>query len=303
MIQNKSTQGILLMVAAVALLTLMSVLVKVIGPDYHPTQITFVRNLIAMAVILPFIYRAGGLAIMKTRRPGLHLTRSLAGTAGNILYFFAFQYMTVGDVVVISQAVPLFVTILAVLFLGEQVGVRRWLSILVGFAGVIIAINPAGNFTAISLIAVLATGCWATTLLLMRRLGTTESPYAVAFYFMLIGSIITACFQPWVWRTPSPDIMLLLLGIGISGALGQILMTTALKLAKASVVSPFSYTGILWAVGFDLIIWNVIPAWTTVLGAVIISASGLYIFHRESIARAISDEDREGKTNAEQKGR
>lgn len=278
------------MIAAVASLTTMGALVKFVGPEYHPTQITFIRNCIAMIVIMPFLIRAGGLKVLKTKRPGLHFSRSMAGTIGNTLFFFSFQYMTVGDVMVISQAVPLFVTIFAVLLLGEKVGVRRWIATIIGFAGVIIAVNPTGHFAAASLVAVVATAFWATTILLMRRLGTTESPYTVAFYYMLTGSIVTAFAQPWVWVTPTPGAMWIFLAIGVTAAFGQILMSTALKLAKASVVSPFNYTGILWAVGFDLLLWNVIPAWTTILGATIITATGIYIFHREAVVRNKPDQ-------------
>ena len=283
MTENKSTMGIIMMIMAVAILTGMNVMVKMIGTSYHPTQITFMRSLIAMMLIFPFLMKAGGLSLLKTKRPGLHLMRSLAGTLGNILYFYAFQRMTVGDVMVISQAVPLFVTIFAVLFLSERVGIRRWVAVLIGFLGVIIAIDPAGNFHVTSLIAVAATGCWASTILFMRKLGATESPYTVTFIFMAVCMTITACIQPWVWQTPTPRMLVLALGIGISGALGQMLMSTALKYAKASVVSPFNYTGIIWAIGFDLVLWNIIPAWTTMLGAGIITITGVYIFHREAL--------------------
>lgn len=274
-----------MMIMAVAILTGMNVMVKMIGPTYHPAQITFMRSLVAMMVIFPFLIKAGGISLLKTKRPGLHLMRSLAGTLGNVLYFYAFQRMTVGDVMVISQAVPLFVTIFAVLFLSERVGIRRWVAVLIGFLGVLIAIDPAGNFNVTSLIAVAATGCWASTILFMRKLGATESPYTVAFIFMTICTTITACIQPWVWQTPTPRMLILILGIGIAGALGQLFMTTALKYAKASVVSPFNYTGIIWAIGFDLVLWDVIPAWTTMLGAGIITATGVYIFHREAVVR------------------
>ncbi|MDE0992221.1 MAG: DMT family transporter [Rhodospirillales bacterium] len=285
MTENKSTMGIIMMIMAVAILTGMNVMVKMIGTSYHPTQITFMRSLVAMILIFPFLMKAGGLSLLKTKRPGLHLMRSLAGTLGNILYFYAFQRMTVGDVMVISQAVPLFVTIFAVLFLSERVGIRRWVAVLVGFLGVIIAIDPAGNFHITSLIAVAATGCWASTILFMRKLGATESPYTVTFIFMTVCTTITACIQPWVWQTPTPRMLVLILGIGISGALGQMLMSTALKYAKASVVSPFNYTGIIWAIGFDLVLWDIIPAWTTILGAGIITVTGVYIFHREALVR------------------
>lgn len=277
--------GIFLMIAAVASLTTMSAIAKLLGPDYNPTQITFVRNLIAMVVIMPFLFHAGGLSVLKTKRPGLHFCRSMAGTIGNTLYFFAFQFMTVGDVIVISQAVPLFVAVFAVLFLSEKVGIRRWLAILFGFSGVVVAMNPAGDFGAISLVAVLATAFWATTILMMRKLGTTESPYTVAFYYMLTGAVVTGCAQPWVWVTPAFSDLLLFLLLGVTGAFGQILMTTSLKLAKASVVSPFNYTGILWAIGFDIVLWGVVPVWTTLLGAAIITTTGIYIFHREAVTK------------------
>jgi len=278
-----------MMIFAVVLLTTMSTLVKLIGPDYHPTQVSFLRNLVAVAVILPILLRSGGPAILKTKRRGLHFVRSLAGISGNVLFFYSFQRMPVGDVIVISQAVPLFVTLLAVLFLGERAGWRRWVAISVGFAGVVIAVDPTGNVETASIFAVAATGFWASTILMMRRLGTTESPYTVALYFMVIGAIVTGAFQPWVWVTPTVDVLILLVGVGVTGALGQILMNYALKFAEASVVSPFNYTGILWAITFDIIIWNVLPTWTTLVGAGVITATGIYLFYRESQVRRPSD--------------
>jgi drug/metabolite transporter (DMT)-like permease len=277
--------GILMMIGAVALLTIMSTLVKVIGPDYHPVQISFLRNVIAAAIILPILLRAGGMQVLKTRRPGLITVRSVAGISGNILYFYAFQRMAVGDVIVIAQAVPLFVTAMAVLFMGERVGWRRWAAVSLGFVGVIIAINPSSTVSSASLIAVAATGLWASTILMMRSLGATESPYSISFYFMAIGAVLTAFAQPWVWQTPTYEVWLLLVCVGAAGAFGQILMSYALKLADASVVSPFNYTGILWAIGFDLVIWDVMPASATVAGAALITAAGVYIFRREAIVR------------------
>jgi len=273
------------MLGAVALLTLMSTLVKVIGPDYHPVQISFMRNVIAAIVIIPFLVRAGGVAVLKTRRPGLITVRTICGIGGNILYFYAFQRMSIGDVIVIAQAVPLFVTAMAVVFMGERVGWRRWMAVSIGFIGVIIAIDPSAEVSTASLLAVAATGLWASTILMMRSLGATESPYAISFWFMFGGAILTAFAQPWIWQTPTLDVMALMVCVGMAGAFGQILMSYALKLADASVVSPFNYTGILWAIAFDLMIWGVVPAWATVTGAALITAAGIYIFRREAMVR------------------
>jgi len=283
--KDKTTLGILMMIAAVALLTVMNVLVKLIGPDYHPTQVSFIRNVVAALVLLPLLLRSGGPAILKTRRPGTHFIRGLLGVAGNILYFFAFQHLAVGDVIVISQAVPLFVTIMAIVFLGETVGLRRWLAVTAGFIGVLIAVNPTGTVEAATLLAVVATGLWASTILLVRSLAVTESPYTIAFYFMVLGALITGAVQPWYWQTPPLELLWLFIGVGVAGAGGQLLMGNALKLAEASIVSPFNYTAIVWAIAFDAVLWGVWPTWTTLVGAAIITAAGIYIFRREAVLR------------------
>ena len=274
-----------MMIAAVALLTVMNVLVKLIGPDYHPTQVSFIRNVVAALVLLPLLLRSGGPAILKTRRPGTHFIRGLLGVAGNILYFFAFQHLAVGDVIVISQAVPLFVTVMAIVFLGETVGLRRWLAVTAGFIGVLIAVNPTGTVEAATLLAVVATGLWASTILLVRSLAATESPYTIAFYFMVLGALITGAVQPWYWQTPPLELLWLFIGVGVAGAGGQLLMGNALKLAEASIVSPFNYTAIVWAIAFDAVLWGVLPTWTTLVGAAIITAAGIYIFRREAVLR------------------
>ena len=285
MTKDKTTLGILMMIAAVALLTVMNVLVKLIGPDYHPTQVSFIRNVVAALVLLPLLLRSGGPAILKTRRPGTHFIRGLLGVAGNILYFFAFQHLAVGDVIVISQAVPLFVTVMAIVFLGETVGLRRWLAVTAGFIGVLIAVNPTGTVEAATLLAVVATGLWASTILLVRSLAATESPYTIAFYFMVLGALITGAVQPWYWQTPPLELLWLFIGVGVAGAGGQLLMGNALKLAEASIVSPFNYTAIVWAIAFDAVLWGVLPTWTTLVGAAIITAAGIYIFRREAVLR------------------
>lgn len=274
-----------MMIAAVALLTVMNVLVKLIGPDYHPTQVSFIRNVVAALVLLPLLLRSGGPAILKTRRPGTHFIRGLLGVAGNILYFFAFQHLAVGDVIVISQAVPLFVTVMAIVFLGETVGLRRWLAVTAGFIGVLIAVNPTGTVEAATLLAVVATGLWASTILLVRSLAATESPYTIAFYFMVLGALITGAVQPWYWQTPPLELLWLFIGVGVAGAGGQLLMGNALKLAEASIVSPFNYTAIVRAIAFDAVLWGVLPTWTTLVGAAIITAAGIYIFRREAVLR------------------
>ena len=277
--------GILMMMAAVGFLGAMSVMIKLIGPGQNPIQVTFFRNIVAALVIVPFILRSGGIIVLRTKRPWMHGARALCGVIGNTLYFYAFARLALADVVVISQAVPLFVALMAVVFMGEGVGWRRWAAISVGFAGVVITVNPTGEIAPATLATVVATVFWATTILLMRSLGRTESPYAVAFYYMIAGTVMTALALPWVWQPMAHEVYWYLVGAGVFGAFGQILMTYALKLAEASVVSPFNYTAILWGVLFDLSIWGVTPSAQTLAGAAVITAAGLYLFHREGLRK------------------
>ena len=270
------------MILAVLSVILMSVQAKLIGPDYHPVQIAFVRGIVVLILLTPLVYKLGGITFLKTKTPYLHLFRSLSGLVGNLLFFYSLHRIPVADVTVISMAVPIFSSILAIIFLNEVIGWRRWTAIIVGFFGVIIALDPSTDIKIASILAVVATFMWSTTIIFLRILGSTESPVKTVFYFMFISVIFTSFFQPFYWSNPSVKIFILLVGLGVCAFITQILMTYALQKAEASIISPFNYTGILWAILFDLLIWNVTPYSHTLIGGVIITLSGLYIFHRET---------------------
>ena len=270
------------MIVAVLSVTLMSVQAKLIGPEYHPIQIAFARGIVVLILLSPIIYKLGGINFLKTKTPFLHLFRSLSGLVGNLLFFYSLHRIPVADVTVISMAVPIFSSILAIIFLKEIIGWRRWTAIILGFLGVIIAVDPSADIKMASIIAVVATFMWSTTIIFLRILGKTENPVKTVFYFMLISVICTSFFQPFFWTEPSLKILLLFVGLGTCAFATQILMTYALQKAQASIVSPFNYTGILWAILFDSLIWNVSPFINTLIGGIIITISGIYIFHRET---------------------
>lgn len=274
--------AIIMMICAVAMLVGMNSLVKLIGPDYHVFQIAFMRNVVAAVVLLPFVMRDGGLAALRTRRPGLQLVRSLSGLSGVCCFFFAVQHLPVADVMVISQAVPLFVTALAVPVLGEIVGWRRGSAVALGFIGVLLALGPVGQASFYALVAVAGTALWAITMLSLRALGATDSPSTTTFYYMVFGTLVAGAVQPWFWNTPPMELWLLFAGAGLLGALAQLMIAHALKLGEASVVTPFNYTAIIWGIAVDLVLWRVFPGYWTLAGAAVITASGLYIFRREA---------------------
>jgi drug/metabolite transporter (DMT)-like permease len=285
--QSNNFKAITAMLLAVFCVTIMSVQAKLIGIEYNAVQITFARAIVVLILLMPFIYKLGGLNFLKTKKPFLHFFRGLAGLIGNVMFFLAFQRLPVADVTVISQAVPIFSCILAIIFLGETIGWRRWTAITIGFLGVIIAINPSVNIAVASLYALGGTLMWSTTIIFLRLLGSTEHPVKTVFYFMLVSVLITSIFQPFLWKEPSFQVILLFIGIGIAALLTQLLMTYALQKAPASIVSPFNYTGIVWAIIFDYIIWNAHPMFATIFGGIIITISGIYIFKREAKIKSI----------------
>ena len=285
--QSNNFRAITAMLLAVFCVTIMSVQAKLIGIEYNAVQITFARAIVVLILLMPFIYKLGGLNFLKTKKPFLHFFRGLAGLIGNVMFFLAFQRLPVADVTVISQAVPIFSCILAIIFLGETIGWRRWTAITIGFLGVIIAINPSVNIAVASLYALGGTLMWSTTIIFLRLLGSTEHPVKTVFYFMLVSVLITSIFQPFLWKEPSFEVILLFIGIGIAAFLTQLLMTYALQKAPASIVSPFNYTGIVWAIIFDYIIWNAHPMFATIFGGIIITISGIYIFKREAKIKSI----------------
>ena len=285
--QSNNFKAITAMLLAVFCVTIMSVQAKLIGIEYNAVQITFARAIVVLILLMPLIYKLGGLNFLKTKKPFLHFFRGLAGLIGNVMFFLAFQRLPVADVTVISQAVPIFSCILAIIFLGETIGWRRWTAITIGFLGVIIAINPSVNIAVASLYALGGTLMWSTTIIFLRLLGSTEHPVKTVFYFMLVSVLITSIFQPFLWKEPSFEVILLFIGIGIAALLTQLLMTYALQKAPASIVSPFNYTGIVWAIIFDYIIWNAHPMFATIFGGIIITISGIYIFKREAKIKSI----------------
>ncbi len=283
---RQAALGIGLMVVAVGCFASMNMFVKMVGPDYHPLEAVFFRNTLAALMVIPFMLYTGGVATFKTKRPFGHAARALIGVAGNASFFAAYAHIALADGMAVAMSVPIFASLFAIPLLGERVGWHRWVAILIGFGGVLIALNPtAGAVSVGSLFALSGTLCWATTIIFVRKLSTTESPYTIVFYYMLTGSVIATCVMPWVWVTPTQEALVYYLGAGLVGALGQIAMTYALKLAPASVVSPFEYTQIAWAMMYDIVLWGVVPASTTLIGAAVVIVTGLYIFRREARQR------------------
>jgi len=249
----------------------------------HPLQITFVRLLVGVAAILPFVWRAGW-ASLKTRHPGIHALRALAGGGAMFCGIAALDRLGLADFTALSFSQPLFAVLLAVLVLGEAVGWRRWGATVAGFLGVVIMVRPgAGALEVGALLALVMAFGIAVAVILAKRLPAEESQATVLFYFSLATVIAFAGPALAVWQAPTASQALGLIGFGFAGLITQALMIAAYRTGEASVVAPFDYSRLIIAGGLGFALFGEIPDRWTLVGAGVIVAATLYIARREAV--------------------
>jgi drug/metabolite transporter (DMT)-like permease len=241
-----------------------------------------IRSFAAMLLLAPFIWREGT-ALLAAPRPWLQVVRVLLSVAESIMFFIAVAHLPLADTVTFYLAAPVYVTALSALFLREHVGWRRWSAVLAGFIGVMIALRPStATLTMPALIAIVGSFCFAVFLIITRILRGTSDVAMVAGQFgaMLLVSGVAA---PFGWIAPGALDFLLLMVLGVVAMAAFACVNRSLKLAPASVVVPYQYTMIVWAVAHGWIVFGDVPDASTLGGAAIIIAAGLYILWREQI--------------------
>ncbi|WP_176581510.1 DMT family transporter [Azospirillum ramasamyi] len=284
--------GIGSMLASVLFFSLMNALAKLLMDRFPVTEVMFFRSLFALIPVCLSIHLGKGFAAtLYTRHPWGHMGRSLIGLTTMVAMFWSFHLLPLGDAIALNFAAPLFLTALSVPLLGEKVGIHRWSAVLVGFAGVLIIVQPSGDVLNLGAIIAL---CGALTnalaMITIRQLSRTEPPDTIVFYFTLLTTVLLGLTLPFSWVTPDPLDWLLLVAIGLLGGCGQLMLTRAYSLAPAAVVAPLNYTSLLLAVGFGWLIWSEVPTVTMAIGAAVVMASGLYILHRETRRRAAASQ-------------
>ena len=282
-------RGALWMIGASAGFTLNSALVKtLIGP--HETlgglgvfQVAFARALFAFALVLPFLLRAGPGAL-KTRHPGIHGIRAFAGAAAMVFGFYAVGHLPLAGFTALSFTQPLFVTLLAVLILGEVVRWRRWLATATGFGGVLIMVRPgAGSFDPAALAALTSVLGIALAVCMVKRLPPGESHVTMLAYFCLFSLVIVAPPALIYWTPPSLPQWALLAVVGALGVVSQAMIIRAYTAGEASFVAPFDYLKLLLAGAIGFFVFGELPGPWTLLGAAVIIAAALYIARREAV--------------------
>lgn len=274
--------GILLMLAAVLLFSLNDVLGKWLVATYAVGQVLVLRSLASLAVLGPVAWRRLRAPGFRVERPGLQAARVLLGALESACFYWAVGHMPLADAMTYWMATPIIVAALAALFLGERVRPRHWALILLGFAGVAVALGA--DFDGPVLPALVALGgalLYSVFLLASRQL--RETPDVVLACFQMLGGLAVGLGLLAIggWRTPDlPDLALLLL-LGLVASLAHMGVTRALKLAPASVVVPYQYSFLVWAALFGWLVFGDLPGPALVAGAALIVAAGLLLYREQ----------------------
>ena len=287
---DRSTRlaGIGLMLLGVFMFSFGDALGKYIVATYSVGQLLLLRAVASLSLLSPLMWRHRA-DFFTLERPGLQLLRVVLSTLEVIAFFVAAAYLPLADVITYYLACPIFVTALSAMVLRERVGWRRWAAILVGFAGVLIALQPsAQTVTWPALIALGGSVSFALTMLITRSLRRT--PDIVLASSQFLGTLsFGAVVAPLSWITPSVHDLGLFAAAGLISVCALLCVNRSLKLAPASDVVPYQYSMIVWAVMFGYGVFGDVPSWATLVGSVIIIAAGLYIFLRERALGRVQD--------------
>ena len=274
-------KGIACICAAFFLITVMLAFGKLLADRHNAVEVVFWRNLIGVLPMAGYLLARRRGDLLKAKKPKALLARVVIGTAAVIPTFAATQMLPMSNATVLFFTSTLLIPVMAHFFLKERVGMHRWLAVGIGMSGVFLIAQPSATFNTLGAILALTAALGHATIQIMLRYLREESPFTVTFYFLLGGVIICGGIYPFVGTWPASEDWGIILALGSVSGLGQYLLTRAFTYAPASLLNPFNYTGLIWATGLDILIWNVVPGLPVFTGAAIIIAANGYIVYRE----------------------
>lgn len=279
--------GIATILVAMIILPVMDGFAKYLAGTLPVAEIVWARFLFHTVLILPLaLARHGAAAVLRPSRPHLQLARSLLLVLSTLFFFGALSRLPLADALALIFINPIIVTMLAPVFLGEKVGLRRWIAVAVGFAGTLIIIRPGFAEINVGTALALAAGCTiAAYFLLTRRLAGTAEPLVTLAYTGLAGAVMSTCALPFLWVTPTAAELAMMVAVGVIAATGHYLIIRAYDHAPAPVLAPFGYAEMVMATVVGYVAFGDIPDRWTVLGVVVLIASGFYISVRERARR------------------
>ena len=304
-IANKNILGVSFLLIGILIFSLQDIAVKWIGGDYPVLEIVSFRSLVALPLTLLLFRYEGGRGLPTTQRHTLEYVRGLFFFLSYTTHFMGLAALPLAEIAAIKFSGPLMITILSVVMLGETVGPRRWLALLVGFMGVLLIVRPGlATFNIGSIFILISVLFYALATMLTRKLQTTDSSATMAYYSSLVYLIATIILAPLVilvgefpdahpsvaflfrtWTMPSLLDWIVMSGLGLVWAGGMYFIARAYSVALASVVAPFEYTALPINVMWGFILWQELPGLTTWVGAFLTLLSGVYILYRDQKER------------------
>ncbi|RUW03619.1 MULTISPECIES: DMT family transporter [unclassified Mesorhizobium] len=286
-IKNVLLAGILLMLAGDFMFALNDAMGKWLVASFSVGQVVLVRSIGAFLVLGPMIANQGAGKLFQVERPVLQVLRVAATTLDTGLFYAAVVYLPLADVMSFYMAGPIYVAALSHLLLGEKVGWRRWLAILVGFCGVLIILKPSSAaFSLSSAYALIGSIAFGFAIILGRRLRGTSDTTLVTWQTigtLIVGGVLTI----GAWRMPSALDFGAMLLLGIVSCAAHLMITRALKLAPASTLAPLHYSLLLWAIVFGLVFFGDVPSPRILAGSAIVVLAGIFIFHRQKVVETV----------------
>ncbi len=257
----------------------MGVGIRLVSTELDNTMIVFARNLLGLLLLLPWLAHRG-VGTLATAVPGLHLLRAGAGVAAMYCFFYAIAAMPLAEAMLLKLTAPIFMPLIAVLWLHERVTPTLALALGIGFAGVAVILDPGVTGSGISVSPVALIGLMGGVLaalakVTVRRLSRTEPPTRIVFYFALIAAAISAVPLTWSWQTPSWPAAAGLVAIAVAATLGQLALTRGLSLAPASRMGVFGYSAVVFGAAYGWLLWDEPLTLTTITGTLLIAAAGL----------------------------
>lgn len=286
------------MLLTMGLFVSMDTVVKYLVQDFSPFQIVWARFFFHMLWLGVFL-RERFVSSFKTTSPKMQLLRSSLLVMTTSLFFTGLQSTALSTATAIMFLSPIFVTVLAIPLLGEHVGIRRITGVLIGFAGALVIVLP-GSGTSVessttdglitwpglpetgSLLVICAAMSNALYQIMTRQLRAADDPVTSLLYSGVVGAIVMSAYAPSVWVIPETSQWGLMVLVGFLGCFSHFCLIRAFRAAPASLVVPFSYTSLIWAILLGFVFFNDLPTLTTLAGATLIISSGLYIFYREA---------------------
>lgn len=296
-------RGIFLIAGGMAIFSVQDIIIRLLSSAYPALEIMFIRGLVAIVLIGAMVYADGGFATLRVRHPLINVVRGLLQVCSYTAYYMALAAMPIAEVTALFFVSPLIVTAFSALFLGERVGIRRWAGVLAGFAGVLVIVRPGSALLdPVAFLPLVASFTYATSVIITRRIGKTQTGPSLALSAMLVFIIVSGAgglafgdgayatdahpslaFLLRAWALPVGQDIALLGACGVIAALGFYCLAQGYRVAPASIVAPFEFIAMPLAVMWGLVVWSEVPPLTTVLGIVLIVCSGIYVLNREAV--------------------